>query len=222
MKIKNKKSQEKNKKTKIKKIMKEDVTNARREEIVLACEKLYKTMSFRDITIKDIAKQTTFTRASIYNYFETKEEIFLALYEKEYLRWCDELNEMYESTIKFKKTAFADKIAKSLENRTKLLKLMAMNNYDMEENCRLECLVSFKVAFLKAIKIFSKLLSKYNPLLEKKEIDKITYMFFPFIYALYPYSFVTKKQMRAMELAGHKWNGNTIYNLTYNFIMKII
>ena len=68
-----------------------DIAAKRKEEIVSACEKLYKSMSFRDITIKDIAKETTFTRASIYNYFETKEEIFLSLYEKEYYIWNDDL-----------------------------------------------------------------------------------------------------------------------------------
>ena len=199
-----------------------DIETKRKEEIVLACEKLYKKMSFRDITIKDIAKETTFTRASIYNYFETKEEIFLALYEKEYIRWNEDLEEILNSVKKFTKTSFADKIARSLEKRFMLLKLMAMNNYDMEENSRLDCLISFKLAYLKSINLFSQLLTKFNPLLTKKEINDIVYMFFPFIYALYPYSYVTAKQKTAMERAGHIWNDNTIYKLTYNFIIKIL
>ena len=209
-------------KEKSKAIKNNDISAKRKEEIVLACEKLYKKMSFRDITIKDIAKETTFTRASIYNYFETKEEIFLALYEKEYYIWNDDLEEILMSVKKFTKSFFADNIAKTLEKRVMLLKLMAMNNYDMEENSRLECLTSFKVAYLKTIATFSKLLSKFNPLLSKKDIDDIIYMFYPFIYALYPYSHVTDKQMKAMELAGHKWNKNTIYKLTYNFMMRIL
>ena len=209
-------------KEKSKAIKNNDISIKRKEEIVLACEKLYKKMSFRDITIKDIAKETTFTRASIYNYFETKEEIFLALYEKEYYIWNDDLEEILMSVKKFTKSSFADNIAKTLEKRVMLLKLMAMNNYDMEENSRLECLTSFKVAYLKTIATFSKLLSKFNPLLSKKDINDIIYMFYPFIYALYPYSHVTVKQMKAMELAGHKWNKNTIYKLTYNFMMRIL
>ena len=199
-----------------------DIALKRKEEIVTACKKLYKSMSFRDITIKDIAKETTFARASIYNYFETKEEIFLALYEKEYYIWNEDLEKILKSVKRFTKSSFADNIAKTLEKRILLLKRMAMNNYDMEENSRLECLTSFKVAYLQTINTFSKLLSKFNPLLSKKEIDAIIYMFYPFIYALYPYSHVTDKQMKAMELAGHKWNKNTIYKLTYNFILRIL
>ena len=48
----------------------------RREEIVNACEKLYGTMSFKDITIREIGNEVPFSRPTIYNYFETKEEIF--------------------------------------------------------------------------------------------------------------------------------------------------
>ena len=59
----------------------------RREEIVNACEALYQTMSFKDITLKEIGSVTSFSRPTIYNYFQTKEEIFLALYEREYDRW---------------------------------------------------------------------------------------------------------------------------------------
>ena len=199
-----------------------DTIVKRKEEIVLACEKLYKSMSFKDITIKDIARETTFTRASIYNYFETKEEIFLALYEKEYVRWNKDLEGMLLSVNKWTKEHFADSIAKSLQKRVMLLKLMAMNNYDMEENSRLECLTSFKVAYLQIIKTFSKMLLKFNPSFKQKEIDNIIYMFLPFIYALYPYSHVTKKQLMAMKKAGHNWNKKTIYDLTYSFITKIL
>lgn len=55
----------------------EELTRARRDEIVNACASLYESMSFKEITLKEIGKRTSFTRTSIYNYFQTKEEIFL-------------------------------------------------------------------------------------------------------------------------------------------------
>lgn len=61
-----------------------EAVDARRDEIIAACETLYQTMGFRDVTIKDIAKCTSLSRPSIYNYFETKEEIFLAILQREY------------------------------------------------------------------------------------------------------------------------------------------
>ncbi|MBQ7671297.1 MAG: TetR/AcrR family transcriptional regulator, partial [Clostridia bacterium] len=52
----------------------------REEEILNACEKLYERMNFKEITIKEIGAETSFSRPSIYNYFQTKEEIFLKLF----------------------------------------------------------------------------------------------------------------------------------------------
>ena len=68
------------------------LTAARKEEIIEACARLYETMSFKEITIKEIGAATSFTRTSIYNYFETKEEIFLALLQREYELWVDTMN----------------------------------------------------------------------------------------------------------------------------------
>ena len=61
----------------------EELTNARKAEIVNACAVLYETRSFKEITLKEIGEKTSFTRTSIYNYFQTKEEIFLALFQRE-------------------------------------------------------------------------------------------------------------------------------------------
>jgi len=58
-----------------------ELTAARKEEIINACEQLYQTMSFKEITLREIGNVTSFTRTSIYNYFQTKEEIFLALFK---------------------------------------------------------------------------------------------------------------------------------------------
>ena len=63
----------------------------RREEIINACEKLYKTMSFKQITLKEIGNIVPFSRPTIYNYFKTKEEIFLALFQREYDLWNESL-----------------------------------------------------------------------------------------------------------------------------------
>ena len=113
-----------------------ELTNARREEIINACEKLYKTMSFKEITMKEIGNMTSFTRTSIYNYFQTKEEIFLALLKREYEWWTASLREMIEQHTAMTKDEFSDMLARSLEKREQLLKILSMNHYDMEAGRR--------------------------------------------------------------------------------------
>ena len=39
----------------------------KREEIINACERLYRTMGFREITLKEIGGITSFSRPTIYN-----------------------------------------------------------------------------------------------------------------------------------------------------------
>ena len=99
----------------------------KREEIVDACEQLYQTTSFREITLKEISKITSFSRPTIYNYFETKEEIFLALFKREYDRWNEDLQSIYEENERLTKAQLAEKIAQSLAERPQLLKLLSMN-----------------------------------------------------------------------------------------------
>ena len=67
-----------------------ELTAARKDEIMNACEKLYQVKTFKEITLQDISRETSFTRTSIYNYYETKEEIFLGLFEREYVVWTQE------------------------------------------------------------------------------------------------------------------------------------
>lgn len=115
----------------------EALTNARREEIIEGCARLYETVSFKEITMKEISMAISLTRASIYNYFQTKEEIFLALLQREYERWTARLEKAREEHEKMSREEFARELAHSLEERQQLLKLLSMNLYDLEETAGL-------------------------------------------------------------------------------------
>lgn len=70
--------------------MQNDHSDLRKEKILDACKNLYDEYNFKEITIKLISEKTTFSRPSIYNYFETKEEIFLELFKREYDSWIED------------------------------------------------------------------------------------------------------------------------------------
>ena len=199
-----------------------DLTAARKEEIINACEQLYQTMSFKDITLKEIGNVTSFTRTSIYNYFRTKEEIFLALYEREYDRWNKELQGILNENEKLTKEELAEKIAVSISNRQQLLKLLSMNNYDMEENSRQELLASFKVAYGTSLKIMEQLLEKFCPEKSGQDIQRFIYQFFPFMFGIYPYTSVTDKQKNAMKDAKVEFKYQTVFEITYSCLIDML
>lgn len=89
----------------------EKLTYACKEEIINACASLYKSMSFKEITLKEIGKATSFTRTSIYNYFRIKEEIFLTLLQREYELWIAQLKQIQVAHEKMIRLEFADTIA---------------------------------------------------------------------------------------------------------------
>ena len=197
-------------------------TAARKEEIISACEKLYQTMSFKDITLKEIGNETSFSRPTIYNYFQTKEEIFLALYEREYDRWNGELTDILRNNETLTKEQIAEKIATSIANREQLLKLLSMNNYDMEANSRPELLTSFKVAYGESMKNVCRILMKFCPEKSAQEIQGFIYVFFPFMFGIYPYTAVTDKQRDAMKQANVDYVYQSIFEITNNCLLKIL
>lgn len=199
-----------------------DLIGRRRDEIICACEKLYQTMSFKEITLKEISSVTSFSRPTIYNYFETKEEIFLALFEKEYDRWNKSLERVLLDHKSLTKRELAVQIAQTLADREQLLKLLSMNNYDMEANSRLERLISFKRAYGASIQNIYKLLEKFCPEMNTNDIQNFIYMFFPFMFGIYPYTAVTEKQKDAMSQAGVDPMHQSIYELACACLIRLL
>lgn len=200
----------------------QELTNARMDEIINACEKLYQTMSFKEITIKEIGNMTSFTRTSIYNYFQTKEEIFLALLKREYQLWIASLREEMEQREKMTKDEFADMLARSLEKRAQLLKIMSMNHYDMEAGSRPEHLTEFKMVYGESLQTVMSALDRYFPEMLVLEKQNFIYTFFPFMFGIYPYTFVTEKQRAAMEEANVNYVFMSIYEITYNCAKRLL
>lgn len=179
-----------------------ELTAARKDEIMNACEKLYRTMSFKDITLKDVAAATSFTRTSIYNYYQTKEEIFLGLFKREYEAWCEALETVLDGPTLGSREELADRIAETLADRELMLKLLAVNLYDMEENSRMERLVEFKKAYFNSVRLMNGIFAKFCPQWDEAERQAITTSALQFFHGLYPYAHHTEKQEEAMRQAG--------------------
>ncbi len=197
-------------------------TNARKEEIINACEKLYQTISFKDITLKEIGKETTFSRTSIYNYFQTKEEIFLALLKREYDLWVKDLVEITETHEKMSNDEIAAALAETLDKRVLLLKIISTNRYELEENSRMELIVEFKTSYGNALRQVMAMLTKFRADMDLEKRQNFIYTFFPFMFGIYPYTNVTEKQKQAMAQAGVDYKFNSLYDLTYNAVRGML
>lgn len=192
---------------------------ARRDEIVEACAELYDNLSFKEITIGAISKKTTFSRPSVYNYFRTKEEIFLALLGREYGEWAKDLMELAENPVS--KSEFPSRFAVILGKRRRMLKLVAMNLYDMEAGSRLENLVEFKKMYNSSLQAAEKCFKAHFTGAPEERARQFIYTLFPFLFGVYPYTEATEKQKRAMDIAGVRYQPYTVESLVELLIRQL-
>lgn len=146
----------------------------------------------------------------------------MALLQKEYERWVEELDTVIKTHTEMGRDDVADVLAVSLENRKLLLKLMSMNHFDMEENSRLERLVEFKVSYGASIKAVGRLLQKFCTDMSDGDRQDFIYSFFPFVYGIFPYTRVTEKQKTAMEKADVGFTYMSIYQMAYTCTRKLL
>lgn len=194
----------------------------RRSEIVNACRELYRNHNFKEITIKEISRYTSFSRPSIYNYFTTRESIFLEIFRQEYISWCDDMDEILKKWDKLNPSDFAQQLAQSLQSRSVLLKLLSMNLYDLEENCTLDELIAFKREYKRALDTVDKMLQTYFPSMTGDSREQFIFSFFPFLFGLYPYANVTDKQRDAMIAAGTPFPVRRVYDFAYQTILIML
>ncbi|MEJ8737070.1 TetR family transcriptional regulator [Erysipelotrichaceae bacterium HCN-30851] len=202
--------------------MEKNLTIQRKTEIINACEKLYQTKGFREVTIKEISKETSFSRPSIYNYFETKEEIFIALLTREYDRWIDKLKKISSMDRTWDRETFAKALASTLENQEIMLKIQTMNLYEIEENSRVERLEEYKRSFYQAMLTIDDCLISYKNDIDESAKINFRYAFFPFLYGIYSYAHPTEKQLTAMNRVGIPYTEMTIYELAWHCIWKLL
>lgn len=199
-----------------------ELTERRKNEILDACEKVYKTQGFYGVNIKEISTEISLTRPSIYNYFETKEEILLGLLSREYECWCKELEEVIPQADRCDSIILAEKIAHTLEGKEILLRILNMNLFEIELNSRVERLAEFKKLYLRAITAFSGILRSYSPSISDTECEDFNNSFCAFLIGMYPLVFHTEKQKEAMQIAGVKLKEPSIYEMIYKALIRLI
>lgn len=193
----------------------------RREEILDIAQVLYQEMPFKEINVKEIGNRLSFTRTAIYTYFDNKEEIFLALLQREYLKWEKDLQmilDMQHLSI----TQFAREMALSLEKRLLLLKILAVDIASLDAGSRMEALIAFKKVYGRSLDLVGEILKKHFPERSKADHQEFLFAFFPFLYGVYPYTEVTDKQKLAMAEANVPYVFMSVTEMIENCVLNLL
>ena len=62
----------------------------------------------------------------------------------------------------------------------------------------------------------------FCPDMSSDDIQDFIYVFFPFMFGIYPYTSATEKQKVAMRKAGVDYVDNTIYEITYACLIRLL
>ena len=199
---------------------------ARRGQVIDSCAGLFRTLGYHDVTMAQIAEGVAFGRANIYNYFRNKDEVFLALLTREHELWAADLgriaSEVSRAPGSWDDGRLAGSLARSLEPRVAMLKLLAASLPDMEQSSRDELLVGLKVAYGEVLAALGSLLRAAKPGWDEARVSRFTFSFMPFLHGVYPYAFHSRKQLAAMEEAGVSDPGLGIADLVAPCALKLL
>ena len=174
------------------------------------------------VNIKEISTATSFTRPAVYSYFETKDEILLALLNREYTKWIASLEEAETQIEQGNREQTAVLLARTLDDREILLRIQNMNLYEMELNCRVERLAEFKVLYRALLETLTRIAAAYSPQSTEEEMNRFCMNFNAFLFGVYPFVYHTEKQLEAMKLAKVPYKDTTIFDMAYHCLIKVL
>ncbi len=116
----------------------------RREAIMDAALELFAAENYYDISMNRVAKAAHLAKGTLYLYFETKEELFLAVYSDLFSRFFDELNEALDGMEQSSAAEMASFTAGFMVDRPLLMRLMTLSHSVLENNTKAEAVIEFK------------------------------------------------------------------------------
>lgn len=118
--------------------------NARREQLLEVAAQLWTEKNFSSITMLEVAKRANLAKGTTYLYFQTKEELLLALLERELQAWFLELGTTLSKKASFTPKEFSQIVTKGLVQRPAFTRLICIQASILEHNIDFERALEFK------------------------------------------------------------------------------
>lgn len=143
----------------------------RRNELVAAAHRLYRGRKSLP-TVADIAKEAGLAKGTVYLYFTTKEEIFIALLEDNFSKLMGSLPALLQDLPADGRSAarhFSAPYTQGILNLPDLLPLAAISNGVLEQNLPFEAMTRFKLYLASELEYCGRLLENRCPQLSPGE-----------------------------------------------------
>lgn len=132
----------------------------RMTEIKTAADSLFKEIPYSDITLTTISSKLGWSRANLYKYITTKEEIYLEITEEKMEKYFNSLNTAFPDGNKYSSSVVAEVWAGILNASQDYLRYTSILTSIIEKNVTVDRLAAFKKKYYDAAFPFSERLSQ--------------------------------------------------------------
>lgn len=193
----------------------------RQNEIINACRELFDEGGYGAVSFRTIGEKTSFSRPSIYNYYDNKDEVFLDLLKLEYDSWRESIEKIREAGIPSSKEAYAKAVTESLWGHERLCHLMSLHYTAISCSCSLERLMAFQQAIQPFFDAFASLLSSTFPKASKEKQDRFRILFFSLMSGLYPLTHLTENQAAALKSSAPDYDAPDFFKTLYAGVLTL-
>ena len=188
------------------------------EELINSTIELFNKFPYSKISLTDISKKTSFTRANIYQYASSKQEIFLKIILKYFVSWIEYLERKTSGEKDIKLNHFLDIWCDSVEKNKKLFHLFILLKFVIEENVELDPLVKFKAELSCHFKSLQKVIKNCLPALSTSDVYRFFNAQYYFAVGVRSVSDPNDLQFKAHELSNSDYVLPDFYDEYYDHL----
>ena len=128
----------------------ESAKEARRAALLKTARRHLQTVGYEKFSMNVLAKETGLAKGTLYLYFQSREEILLALYDEAFAQFCEALEARL--TPELSDEAFVNETFKVVQAHPYFLELHARLERSIEENVSLDALIATKLSTARRFK----------------------------------------------------------------------
>ena len=146
----------------------------RRHAVLAAAEIYFREVGYEAFSMAQLAKKTGFAKGTLYLYFQTREELFLTLYEQSLIRWSQAFIDDLSDSMTSK--AYSQKLFSTASADGTFLPLLIRLEHMIEHNVDIPRLISSKQVFILQVEALAEATSLSLSLSEAQAIEVVKTM----------------------------------------------
>lgn len=116
----------------------------RHYDILKAAERLWANTSYSELSMNEVAREAKLAKGTLYLYFKTKEELFLALLSEHLSGWMRHLTALLEERKPQKSQELADVLVESCQGQEPLRRLLLLLGVVLDQKVDVETARNFR------------------------------------------------------------------------------